>query len=71
MRKPVCKMTLKDLMDYLNSQAEGPENSEPSCPRAVEEWVFIRGAGAHTMVLNIEAMKQIVHSCMREAVCAN
>lgn len=71
MGKPKCKMTLKDLLTYLDSLQEGPGPQDVPGFHIVEERVFIRGKGAHTMVLDIEAMKQIVHSCRTKAVCAN
>jgi hypothetical protein len=71
MGKPNCKMTLKDLLDYLNAMQEVPDTHEPSRSYGVDEQVIIRGRGTHTMVLSIEAMKQIVHSSKAEAVCAN
>jgi hypothetical protein len=71
MGKPNCKLTLKDLLDYLNAMQEVPETHEPSRSKAVDERVFIRGRGSHTMVLSIEAMEQIVHSSRAEEVCAN
>ncbi|MDD5370652.1 MAG: hypothetical protein PHQ40_16340 [Anaerolineaceae bacterium] len=71
MGKQKCRMTLKDLLEYLNSLQVIPATNLPSSSIKLDERVFIRGEGIYTLVLDIEAMEQIVRANRMKAVCAN
>ncbi len=71
MGKPVCRMTLKELVEYLYSLQEGNMNTSSRHAAEFDEIFVVRGCGYFSADMNYETFCQATEGREVKLACLN